>query len=139
MRYTIEFRESKLAKPMGGFTLGVCDDGREHFLWAYNLAFLQRFDLESSDHAGESGGQMFLNAAYAIELRHDGTRVELLCEGRAQTSIESGTRQQGALFLCMGSDCPLRIERLEIEGRLGPDGLARLEQAWIERELASFR
>jgi hypothetical protein len=139
VRYSLKFLKSTLDEPRSGVTLGVCDDGREHFVWAYNIAFLQLFDLEANAHAGDSPGRLYIGTSYAVELRHDGTRATLSCEGTEQASIDVGTRQAGALFLCTGTECPIVIERLEIEGQLRPYGLARLRQAWIERELAPFR
>lgn len=75
---------------------------------------------------------------YAMELRHDGSRLVLSCEGAEQRSLAVGSLRSGAVFLCASSDYPVRVERLTIEGVLPPGGFARLERARIERELAGF-
>ena len=79
----------------------------------------------------------YMGAPYAMQMRHDGTRLFLSCEGK-ESSIAAGARTRGAIFLRCHCEDPVRVTRLVIEGHLGPESFARLRRARVERELASF-
>mgnify|MGYP001201331799 CR=1 FL=1 len=137
VRYSVEYvyRDETQGTAMA---VGLCDDGREHFVWALNSEHLQRYEAGGNDHAHGPGATFFMNTPYAMELVHDGARVKFLCEGTEQRSLAAGGRQSGAVFLCTQSNQPIRLARLEIEGKLLSNSFERLAQAWVERELERY-
>ena len=138
VRYSLEYGKSSLPEARLSCALGICDDGREHFVWAIDTGHLQLYDTATSDVAHGDDVTVLPGTPYAMELRHDGTKATLFCAGKEKRSLGVGTRQVGALFLCTASDGPVRIERIEIEGRLAPSTFERLRRAWIERGLTRF-
>ena len=138
VRYVLEYEKGNAPAPRYSCALGICDDGREHFVWAIDTGHLQRYDTSSSDVAHGDDVLVLTDTRYALELRHDGKEATLLLEGKAQRSLAVGSRQSGAIFLCTASDGQVRVERIEIEGRLAPDSFERLKRARIERGLARF-
>jgi hypothetical protein len=138
VRWTLELRPAEETLAARACALGICDDGREHFVWASDLATLQSTDPSGPPAAQGSPLVPKPGTRYALELRHDGKDVKLVRDGDAQATIAAGQRQVGALFLCACSDAPLRIERLEIECELPPDAFERVKRGWVERGLARF-
>jgi hypothetical protein len=116
--------------------LGVADDHAEHFVWGKHQT-LQAIDEKRFDIVQDGTFRYYLDAVYAMQLRHDGERVFLTCENK-EISIAAGGRKNGAIFLFAYSGIPVRIPELVIEGRLLPDSLKGLRLARIERELATF-
>lgn len=138
VRYTFQFQETPMPTPNRNFALGICDDGREHFLLAVNAQHLERYDRQGSDRARFESVLPVTNRPYAMELRHDGTEATLTSDGKLQRSLAVGSRRSGAFFLCMVSDCLVRIERVQIEGRLPLTAFERVKRAWIEHEMERF-
>jgi hypothetical protein len=138
VRYDLEFEDVKLEQPAFYLALGICDDGREHFVWAVNLSSLQVLDAGGTRGTPEASSSFFLDKSYALELRHDGERARLLCDGKDQGSLDAGTRRSGAVFLDATTDLPLSIQKLSIEGRLRADSFERLKRTWAARQLAGL-
>ena len=118
--------------------VGVCDNGTNHFVWACNLDELRLFDLRDSESALANIDRIYFDAPYAMEIRHDGERVELSCDGERMASLGCGSRKAGAIFLWAHSALKMRIDRLEIDGHAHPGSFDRLREAWIARQLESF-
>ena len=62
----------------------------------------------------------------------------LSVEGQPGPSLFAAARTEGAVFLFAHCNNELRIESLEIEGRLLPDSFERLVDSRVERELAAL-
>jgi hypothetical protein len=136
VRWDFEFANS--GEPGGNDTIGigVCDDGKEHFLWMLGLAHLQLVDGDASASASGPQEGYFLERSYAAELVHDGQRVAFSGEGQPGPELAAAGRTQGALFVFAHCKNELRLGTLVIEGRLLPGSFTRLVDAAIERELA---
>jgi hypothetical protein len=138
VRYSLEFADPEGSGPGFAFALGICDDGLERFLWAVGMQRLECYDMQELTRTDEPQEPIYMDRPYALELRNDGSVATLLCEGEPQSSLKVGTRKSGRFFLCASSDKPVRIERLQIEGRFSPASLERLKSTRIEQELARF-
>jgi len=139
VRYDLEFEETQKEEPVAFYlALGICDDGQEHFIWAVNLNSLQRIDPGDAASTPDRDSTLFLSKSYPLELRHDGEHVTMLSEGTEQGTLETGTRNSGAVFLRASTDLPLRVQKLVIEGNLSADSFKRLRRVWAERQMAGF-
>jgi hypothetical protein len=138
VRYQLAFRQTEeLGSADRWFVLlGVCDDGREGYAGG-----LGRLDLEVAANHGveaaiaEDRRPMYQNAAYAMELAHDGETVTLTMDGERMQALPAGELQGGGLFLLYHSDYHVEIRELVIEGRLHEGELERARAAWIEQRL----
>ncbi len=140
VRYQLEFGKSEVLVEDSKefFCLGICDDGREHFLWAMNLARLQRYDPEDFEGTDFKAGSFFLESKYDLELRHDGSQILLVLSGVEEAKLATGLRKEGALFLWAHSELPVRVHRVEIEGALLPTSFDRLKEHWVESRASAF-
>ncbi len=136
VRYELAFEEAQPAQKVGWLNVGVCDDGQEHFAWGLNFSHLQVWDPREQAVA-HSEKVFVLATIYSMELRHDGSRVTLSCDGEQQQELPC-TRPGGAVFLWLHSEIPARVLGLVIEGDLRDSSFTRLREHWIEREAAAL-
>lgn len=96
--------------------------------------------------AGSSGAgpQMVQNSApvmlgeeHAIEIRHDGaSSVVVQAQRQSFGPLKTGELVRGDLHLLVNSVVPIALGGLEIEGRLVPDSLERIQRAHARRRVA---
>jgi hypothetical protein len=134
LRLDFEFTQRELSGP-NLVAVGALDDGREHFLWSFNLALLQLFAGDRVLTGSMAEDRLYLGQPYALELRSDGRTHVLLADGVEVSTLAAEAAASGALFLLASTHTQLRCARLSIEGRLVPHAFARLIEARIADEL----
>jgi hypothetical protein len=139
VRYELLYGRTRgTGRQLANLLVGLCDDGKGSFIGCWDL-----FDLEVTDVAEHYARVAFAGSersikpakAYKVELKHDGRKVTLTVDGKKTREIACGPRQAGALFLWVHAEVPVAIKRLEIEGRLDPEGAEDARRAWIEGKL----
>jgi len=114
--------------------VGICDDGQENYVGAWDLFDLESIDIPSRqiEKDYEQGDRPLKSAkTYAIELRHDGQFAELLVDGESQARVKADKRTSGTFVLLVHSQITVAIRRLEIEGKLAGDAMDEARKLWV--------
>ncbi len=117
--------------------IGICDDRQGRFTWLLGYFFLELYtqgELRTDYHEAS----FFGGVAYDMRLSHDGSHVRSFWEGKETGSVKAD-RDVGSIFLWLHSQAPIRIGRLEIEGRMTEDPFVRFRDFWVERKLEALR
>jgi hypothetical protein len=75
---------------------------------------------------------------WAIEFSCDGKDLFAKFEGEEYLRMPAGKLQGGYVGFIVHSELPIEIADIELEGQLDPAALARLQQDWIEKQLAAL-
>jgi len=138
VRYKLGYRD---VESTFEFRLGICDDGYESYLAAFDLfsLFWSETKMSTSADLASAPGRHVVkigDTTYSMELRYDAAgTAQLLCNGQQMTTLSGCPRKEGAVFLWVDIDGRIEVDDLVIEGTLRDDFLRglRLKKA---KELA---
>ena len=136
IRYTLTL-EAALEENEGMY-LGLCDDGRGNGIYCNDVGGLVVFDgTERVDEAGSPGRVTVQpNHPYTFEITHDGKgNVRVTRDGEPLGRLTQAVRSTGRILLWINVAKAIRIDRVEIEGKLAPGQGAMLEGDWIRARL----
>lgn len=139
VRYQVRWEpyEGKPGKVFA-FALGMMADADGRHLRVHELGFLYVDELDGPYVAVRPKGDatVQLGQTYALELVHDGRKVEVWVDGVLRAEASAERRLEGRVFLWGHSDLCISLPKLEIEGRVTPASLARAREHWVRQELA---
>lgn len=121
------------------FAVGMLADEDGRHLRAHELGFLYVDELDGPYAAVRPKGDatVQLGQTYALELRHDGRKVEVWVDGVLRAEAAAERRAEGRVFLWGHSDLRIAVPAFEIEGRVAPGSLAAARARWVQSELAA--
>lgn len=141
VRYRVRWEPFEGApKKVFAFALGMLGDAQERHLRAAELGFLY-VDEQDGPYTAvrpKGDGTVQLGQTYAIEVLHDGHKVEVWVDGVLRSQAQAQARKQGRLFLWGHSDLRISVPSLEIEGGVTPASLDALRAEWVRARLAAL-
>jgi hypothetical protein len=120
------------------FYVGMCADSKgvdicgDHVGWMY---------LETLTNQATVAGptrELYMDRAYQMELRHDGSKAEYWKDGVLQGSAPAAAWKGGNVFLCLNSDMLLTLTDFTIEGRISVASITRARERWVADQVASL-
>jgi len=141
VKYTIKYGKTKKKNKdaQSNFIMGICDDGHESYVIAYNMFDLEAVDKSSKHVATESAEgerKIDIKKSHKLELQHDGeSTVTFLHQGKELNTIDAGKRNAGSVFFWMNTQVPITMTSLEIEGKLIESVLRRMQAEWVAEQL----
>jgi hypothetical protein len=122
------------------FCVGMCGDTMGHNIRVQSIIGLWVNEKRQGESSIELKGNHIIdeNVNYAIELRHDGKKVEAWINGNDVGELPTGERRAGRVFLWAHSNLRIAISDFEIDGKVVPASLDACRRDWIERRLADL-
>lgn len=137
--FTIPDEEGKLTRaPTIAFQL--CDDGKDSFVHVDCLGNLNVVDTSTgaAGHASSPFRMFYPGRSYRLDVVHDGVNVSSTLDGKEATKGEVGKLQSGGVEVLAISASILRLNRLEITGKLDALSLSAARAAWVKKSLADM-
>ncbi|MFT5050661.1 MAG: acylphosphatase [Chlamydiales bacterium] len=141
VKYTIQYGKTKKKNKdaQSNFIMGICDDGHESYVIAYNMFDLEAVDKQSKHVAtvsAEGERKIDIKKDHELELDHDGeSTVTFTHRGKEVETIDTGKRKAGSVFFWMNTQVPISILEFEIEGKVIDSALVRMQNEWVARQL----
>jgi len=141
VEYEIKYGKTKRKNrdAQSTFIMGICDDGAESYVIAYDM-----YDLEAVDKASKHTATAFeegerdidVKKSHELVLSHDGeSTVTLEHNGKEVRTIDAGERRAGSVFFWMNTQVPIEIDEIRIEGKVIETVLTRLQNEWVAEQL----
>jgi hypothetical protein len=134
VHYTLTFGSNSVpAADDDQLGVAICDDRKGHYAWLLGFFFFELF-LPEDHRTAYHSGSYYGGVAYDMRLVHDGKTISSFWEETAIGTLEAD-RREGSMFLWVHTETPLRIGRLEVEGKLAADPFRGFRAYWVEEQL----
>jgi len=141
VRYQVRWEPTETSNgQVFAFAMGILGDAGERHVRCAELGFLYVDERDGRYLARRPKGDAVvqLGQTYEIELVHDGQHARVLVDGVERADGDAKARKEGSVFLWCHSDLLISVPRIEVEGRVTADTLARLRAAWVREARAAL-
>jgi hypothetical protein len=90
----------------------------------------------SRDMGVAPGRKLLIDESTTIQISHEGVNMSCGADGKWTSTLNAMRRRAGRVYLVAVGDYALRVEDIEIEGKVDRSWYATMRAEWIERQYA---